>query len=148
MVGVAFAVDGQYITFGTAPALAADADRQIRAVSAWRAVAGHHRLTAVVDDVNRYPEMSEDNNRLEMPFHILPRTETPLPDSIVNQIRYEVNQAGQIVLLAEVANIGNAATSDVVGVAFFVDDIYKTFGTTPRWQSERPPRFVPFNPLP
>jgi subtilase family serine protease len=130
VVGVAFLVDGQYITFGNSAPIPAGETRTIRAVSAWQALAGQHQLTAVVDDVNRYPELSETNNRFVMAFQVFRRDEISLPDSTVNQLGFEKNGAGQIVLTATVANIGRVKTPDVVGVAFFVDGQYRTYGVT------------------
>lgn len=130
VVGVAFLVDGQYITFGNTAAMEPDEARQIRAVSAWRATAGRHQLLAVVDDVNRYPEISEENNRFELAFEVFKKDETTLPDSAVDSIDYETDSAGNVVLTATVSNIGAVPTPDVVGVAFFVDGQFVTFGTT------------------
>ncbi|MEW5960121.1 MAG: CotH kinase family protein, partial [Chloroflexota bacterium] len=129
-VGVAFLIDGQYITFGAAPPLAPGETRHIRSVSPWRAVAGQHRLVAVVDDINRYPELSETNNTFELSFQVLKSDEVKLPDSTVDDIGFELDSSGQVVLTAAVSNIGAAATPDLVGVAFFVDGQYATFGTT------------------
>ncbi|RME74919.1 MAG: hypothetical protein D6784_08990 [Chloroflexi bacterium] len=130
VVGVAFFVDGQYITYGVGPALKPGEARPIRAVTPWRAAAGRHRLTALVDDINRFPEASETNNSFELDFEVLPTTALALPDSVVNDIGYELNPAGQVILTAEVSNTGTAPTPDVVGVAFFVDGQYRTFGLT------------------
>ena len=128
VVGVAFLIDGQYITFGNTTPLPPDETRTIRAVSIWQAVAGRHRLTAVVDDINRYPEISETNNRFEMEFRVFKRDGLQLPDSTVDDITFEANPTGQFILAATVSNIGTIATPDVVGVAFFVDGVYQTFG--------------------
>lgn len=129
VVGVAFLVDGQYITFGNTSAMGPDETRAVRAVSPWRASAGKHRLLAVVDDVNRYPELSEDNNRFELTFEVFKKEEVKLPDSVVTAIDYETDSAGKVILTAAVGNIGAAPTPDVVGVAFFVDGQFATFGT-------------------
>jgi subtilase family serine protease len=83
-----------------------------------------------VDDVNRYPEISETNNRFELDFQVFERAAPNLPDSVVKGIGFETQPDGQVVLKADVANIGNAPTSDVVGVAFFVDGQYVTYGIT------------------
>ncbi|GAB4427192.1 MAG: hypothetical protein Fur0044_25090 [Anaerolineae bacterium] len=131
VVGVAFLVNGQQITFGNTSALAAGESRTVRAVTTWRAVAGRHRLTAIVDDINRYPELSETNNSFEMEFQVLPSTGPALPDSTLDAIGFERTPSGQITLSAVVSNIGSAATPDVVGVAFFVNGQYATYGITP-----------------
>jgi subtilase family serine protease len=130
IVGVAFLVDDHYITFGTTSPMSPDETRNIRSVSTWQAVAGRHRLSAIVDDINRFPEISETNNRFELEFHVFKRDEVNLPDSTVDSIDYETDESGQVVLTATVSNIGSIATPDVVGVAFFVDGQYATFGTT------------------
>jgi len=130
VVGVAFLVNDRYITFGTSPSIPAGGIQNIRAVSPWQAVAGRHRLLAVVDDVNRYPEVSEANNRFELDFQVFERDAPQLPDSIVKRIDFETTADGQVVLAADVANIGHAPTPDIVGVAFFVDGQYVTYGIT------------------
>ena len=130
VVGVAFLIDDQYITFGTGPALAPDETRNIRSVSSWQAVAGQHRLLVIVDDVNRFPEISESNNRFELEFHVFQRAEVQLPDSTLDSLSYETDAAGQVILKATVSNTGTVPTPDLVGVAFFVDGQYATFGTT------------------
>lgn len=130
VVGVAFSVNGQYVTFGNTISLAPSETRRIRSVSTWRAMVGRHRLLAVADDVNRYPELSEENNRFEMSFEILKREAIKLPDSTVDSLDYDNDSAGRAILTATVSNIGTAATPEVVGVAFFVDGRFTTFGTT------------------
>ncbi len=130
VVGVAFLINGQQITFGTTSPIAAGESRAIRSVSPWPAVAGSHRLTAVVDDINRFPELSETNNRFELEFQVFPRSETKLPDSTLNAIGFERDPSGQIILTATVSNIGAVTTPDVVGVAFFVNGQYVTYGIT------------------
>jgi spore coat protein H len=130
-VGVAFLVDHQRLTFGTADALEPGADQLIKSVSSWTATPGEHVLTAVVDDVNRYPEISEDNNSLDLEFSVEDKPGPALSDVVVKDIAFERSEVGQIRLAALVANIGQAQTEDVVGVAFFVDDGYATFGAIP-----------------
>ncbi len=130
VVGVAFLVNGQYITFGTAPPIAPGDTRSIRSVSTWRAVAGRHQLVAVVDDINRFPELSEENNVYQLSFQVFKRDEMQLPDSTLDAIDFEVDPSGKVVLKATVSNIGGARTPDVVGVAFFVDGGYVTYGLT------------------
>jgi subtilase family serine protease len=130
VVGVAFLVNGQQITFGTAAAIPAGETRTIRAVTAWQAVAGRHRLTALADDVNRFPELSESNNQLSFDIEVQRRDQPGLPDSTLDAIGFERDAAGQIILNATVSNVGPVATPDVVGVAFFVNGQYATFGIT------------------
>jgi subtilase family serine protease len=93
-------------------------------------VAGDHHLTAIVDDVNRYPEISETNNGFDLDFHVFERGASNLPDSVLQSIGFETTPTGQVVLNAVVANVGNAPTPDVVGVGFFVDGPYATYGVT------------------
>ena len=130
VVGVAFLIDGQQITFGTTSSIVAGETRTIRSVTPWRAVAGRHRLTAIVDDVNRYPEISETNNRFELEFQVFPRPTTTLPDSTLDAIGFEKDASGQVILTATVSNIGGVSTPNVVGVAFFVNGQYITYGIT------------------
>jgi len=84
----------------------------------------------VADDVNRFPEVSETNNQFTLDFTVFNRTEAGLPDSVVQEIGFEYQPDGNVALTATVANIGSAPTGDVVGVAFFVDDQYVTYGIT------------------
>jgi subtilase family serine protease len=128
VVGVAFLVDGQYITYGITSPLPPGETRLVRAVTTWPATVGQHRLMAVVDDINRYPEISEENNRREIIFQVFSSSQPDLPDSVVEQVEFERNPGGQVVLKAVVANRGTAPTGDVVGVAFFVDGRYVSFG--------------------
>jgi len=130
LVGVAFLIDGQYITFGTTAPIAPGETRNIRSVTTWQAAAGQHRLLAIVDDVNRYPEVSETNNHFELDFHVLPGNEGQLPDSTIERIDFETDPSGKVVLNATVANIGPVPTPNIVGVAFFVDGLYTTYGVT------------------
>ena len=83
-----------------------------------------------MDDVNRYPEVSETNNHFELDFHVLPGNEAQLPDSTVESIDFETDPSGKVVLTATVANIGPVPTPNIVGVAFFVDGLYTTYGVT------------------
>jgi hypothetical protein len=70
VVGVGLWVDGQYITYATCSPLAPGAVQSIKSVSSWQAMAGGHTLLAIVDDVNRFPEQSEENNRFELEFQV------------------------------------------------------------------------------
>ncbi|MFN8453916.1 MAG: CARDB domain-containing protein [Anaerolineae bacterium] len=133
-VGVAFLVDGIAITFATSAPLEAGASRLIRAVSPWTATPGEHTLTAIVDDVNRYPEVSETNNTLTTKFQVQPKPPAGPADTVVQDIAFERLTNGQVRLAALVANIGQSVTADQVGVAFFVDDRYTTFGLLPPLQ--------------
>ena len=94
-VGVAFLVDGQYITFGTSGALAPGVSQLIKSVSSWPATAGDHTLTAVVDDINRYPEISETNNTLDLSFHVEARPAPALSDVVVRDIAFEQEEGDQ-----------------------------------------------------
>ena len=129
-VGVAFLIDGQYITFATTNPLGPGERKTLRSVSPWTATAGDHTLTAVVDDINRYPEASEDNNSLNLAVRVRPAQPT-LSDVLVRDITFAEDGAGRVRLAASIANEGGSPTGDIVGVAFFVDDRYVTFGTTP-----------------
>jgi spore coat protein H len=135
IVGVAFLVDGRYITFGTTAPIPPSETRNIRSVTSWRAVAGQHRLIAIVDDVNRYPEISETNNQFELNFHVMKGDEAQLPDSTVESIDFETDSSGRVILTATVANIGPVPTPNIVGVAFFVDGQYITYGVAQPMQA-------------
>jgi hypothetical protein len=42
----------------------------------WIATAGTHQLEVIVDDIDRFPELNEDNNRLVTTFVVAPETGT------------------------------------------------------------------------
>ncbi len=130
VVGVAFFVDNRYITFGTIEALAGGETQTVKAIAPWQAEVGQHTLLAIVDDINRFEEKSESNNRFEIAFEVLPPESTALPDSTLEALAFQSNSAGQIILTATVSNVGQAPTPDIVGVGFFVDDRYITHGIT------------------
>lgn len=131
VVGVAFFINGQQITYGSTGVMAAGETRLVRSVTTWRAVAGTHRLLAVADDVNRFPELSENNNSFELIFQVLPPGQANLPDSTLDAISFERDPSGQVILTATVSNIGGVTTPDVVGVGFFVNGQYVTYGINP-----------------
>ncbi len=130
VVGVAFWLDGQYLTFGTLPAMPAGASQTVTAVAPWTASVGSHTLLAIVDDIDRFAEQSETNNRFTLTCDILPADGPHLPDSTIEALSFTTEANGQITLTATVANQGPAPTPDIVGVAFFVDDRYVTYGIT------------------
>ncbi len=70
IVGVGFWLDRQFFTFGTSHPLESGGVQHIKAVSSWQAVAGRHKLTAIVDDINRFPEQSEINNIFELDVQV------------------------------------------------------------------------------
>ncbi|MEM7343890.1 MAG: CotH kinase family protein, partial [Chloroflexota bacterium] len=129
IVGVAFLVDRAYVTFGTTAPLAPGATQVVTAVSSWSAVAGEHTLTAIADDINRYPEDSEENNARQITFQVNEDQPSGLSDVVVTDLAAEPVDGDRFRLAALVKNEGQSQTADIVGVAFFVDDQYATFGT-------------------
>jgi subtilase family serine protease len=72
VIGVGYSVDGVYKTWGArSTALAAGASATIGTNgSAYNIPAGNHTITAFVDDLNRFPELDETNNKLTQPIAI------------------------------------------------------------------------------
>jgi CARDB len=73
-VGVGYFVDGVYQTWGSvAGPLAAGASISVGTQGAkWNAIPGDHQVTALVDDVNRFPESNEANNTTSSNFSVGP----------------------------------------------------------------------------
>lgn len=95
----------------------------------WVATSGTHQVCAIADDVNRFPEIDENNNSLCVTVTV-PDT-TGEPDVIVPAI--QMNQAipgpGEpLRLLVYVRNIGSAATPTgvPVGTGIQVDGVHLT----------------------
>jgi hypothetical protein len=132
-VGVAYLVDGAYQTWGSVNGpLAPGASVTIGTQGAtWNAIAGNHTVTAVVDDVNRFAESNEDNNSNQAAFTV---RSTAFPDVVVSSVALApLNPvAGQAVsFTALVRNQGAASTPAgvSVGVAYFIDGAYRTWGS-------------------
>ena len=131
VVGVAFLVDGQYATFGVIDPLPGGEAKPVRAVS-YLDLDGEHEITAIADDVNRFEESQEHNNSLSK---LIDFSNEParLADVIISKIFPDNHNftPGEIVTFgAEVKNVGDGPTGDIVGVAFLLDDAYLTFGIT------------------
>ena len=97
----------------------------------WTASAGNHTLTAVVDEGNRFAESNENNNSGSASFAVRPN---PFPDVVVTSVALSPPNpvAGeQVSFSAVVRNAGAAATpaNVVIGVGYFIDGAYRTFGT-------------------
>ncbi len=70
-------------------------------------------------------------NTFELTFQVLPPGQGSLPDSTLDAIGFERDSSGQVILTATVSNIGGVTTPDVVGVGFFVNGQYVTYGIAP-----------------
>lgn len=69
LVGVGFLVDGAPIGWGVVSPLGPGQSASVDLVQGYQAPAvGWHTVTAVADDVDRFPEADEGNNRLERGF--------------------------------------------------------------------------------
>jgi hypothetical protein len=77
IVGVAFLVDGAYVTWASQGVLDAQEELTFTSVDTWTAASGHHTLTAVADDVNRFPEANENNNSLTVGFDVVDAPPSP-----------------------------------------------------------------------
>jgi len=132
-IGVGYFVDGQYRTWGavTGP-LAPGASVTITTQGGlWTATSGNHSLMALADDVNRFAEANENNNSRTVSFSV---ASSGLPDVVVDSVSVSpaAPQAGQAVLFTSVVrNAGSAPTPSgvAVGVGYFVDGQYKTWGS-------------------
>jgi len=132
-VGVAYFVDGVYRTWGSMNGpLATGASVQVGSQGGtWSAADGNHTVTAVVDDVNRFAEANEDNNRNQTAFTV---RSNAFPDVVVSAVTLTPpNPAAgqQVSFSALVRNDGGVATPAgvTVGVGYFVDGVYQTWGS-------------------
>jgi hypothetical protein len=71
-IGVGYFIDGTYLTWGSVNGpLASGASLSVGTNGGtWTAAPGTHQLTALVDDVNRFPESNEANNSTSANFSI------------------------------------------------------------------------------
>jgi len=132
-IGVGYFVDGGYKTWGAvAGPLAPGASITITTQGGpWAATSGSHTLMALADDVNRFGEANENNNSRTIPFSV---SSSRLPDVVVDSVSLSpaTPRAGQAVLFTSVVrNAGSAPTPSgvTVGVGYFVDGQYKTWGS-------------------
>lgn len=72
VIGVGYKIDGTQVAFGTVNGpLAAGASVTVSTTSGyWTAQSGSHTLTAIADDINRFPESNEGNNSRSNVFTI------------------------------------------------------------------------------
>jgi hypothetical protein len=71
-IGVGYFIDGAYLTWGSVNGpLAPGASVSVGTNGGtWAAAPGTHQLTALVDDVNRFPESNEANNSTSANFNV------------------------------------------------------------------------------
>jgi hypothetical protein len=136
VIGVGYFIDGSYVSWGTVPGpLAPGASTTVTTQGgSWTATAGDHTLTALADDINRFPESNEDNNSSSMTFTV--GAGVSLPDVVVDSVAVSpasVDPGQSVTFSAVVRNAGTASTPSgvVVGVAYFIDGGYVTWGTVP-----------------
>lgn len=140
-VGVSFSINGVKQTWGSRTALAAGESATLTAIGSnlnpgtnyWTAVDGTHTLEAFVDDLNRFAESNETNNKKSLSFTVGTAT-TALPDVVILSLSMvpSAPKAGdQVVFTAVIKNQGAAVTpsGQAVGVAFSVN------GTKVTWAS-------------
>jgi YVTN family beta-propeller protein len=119
-VGVGYYVDGVYKTYGVPVRnLAAGASANISAnITPYIIANGTHTIKAVVDDVNRFAELSDSNNGLEQTIVVGGGDSTPPTVSISNPI------AGATVSGSAITLSANASDNvEVAGVQFKLDGI-------------------------
>ena len=133
VIGVGYRIDGPQVTWGVVNGpLAPGASVTVgtRSGGAWTATAGTHTLTAVVDDVNRFPESNENNNAKSISFAVGP---SGLPDVVIDSLAVSPPnpKTGQgVTFSAVVRNIGSAPTpsGQVIGVGYRIDGPQVTWG--------------------
>ena len=123
-VGVGYLVDGVNKTYGSVIGpLAPGASVTIGTKGAPYSIpAGTHTIMAYVDDVNRFAESNETNNKFSKTVSVVP----PLPDVIVTQLSYANG-----IFTSTVKNQGTTATPAgvTIGVGYLVDGVNKTYGS-------------------
>jgi hypothetical protein len=130
VVGVAFAVDGQLVSWSayqTNPipaggAVTLSTSGGPNGVPTWTATPGPHVVSAFVDDQHRIFELDELNNTFSINLTI----HQPLPDLVASKVVWTPAAPGAgsaVKFIAVVTNQGDAPTPAgvVVGVAFIVD---------------------------
>ena len=126
IIGVSYSVDGVAKTFSdtTIGPLAAGASKTIGTSAApYTIPAGPHTIMAYVDNVNRFAESNETNNKRSQSITINPS----LPDVIVTSLSYANG-----VFTSTVKNQGTGASPSgiIIGVSYSVDGVAKTFSDT------------------
>lgn len=123
IIGVAYAVNGNYVTWGSAVGpLAAGASVTIGSNGgAYNIPNGTYTIKAFVDDRNRFLESNKNNNQLSQNI-----TVSNLPDVVVTSVNYSNG-----IFTCVVKNQGAVATPSgvVIGVAYSVDGINRTWGS-------------------
>jgi hypothetical protein len=124
-IGVGYRVDGVQRTWGSVMGpLAAGASATIGTHGGSYAIpSGTHAIEAVADDINRFAESNESNNKLQQTVTV---GGTALPDVVVTSLSYSNG-----VFACVVRNQGGAATPQgvAVGAAYLVDGVYRTWGS-------------------
>jgi hypothetical protein len=127
IIGVQFDVDGAEISWSDTDtqSLAAGASVTLTAnsgptgSSVWTATSGPHTITAWVNDVNRFAESDENNNKLSVPMSVgIDLTVTSLSFTPTNP-----TSGTPVTFSATVQNVGTVATpaGTIIGVQFDVD---------------------------
>ncbi len=127
VIGVGYYVDNVQRGWGTVPGpLAAGASVSVETGSGTFTIGnGTHTIMAYADDVNRFNESNEGNNQLSQSITIGALPPPSQPDVIVTSLTYSNGVFGSVV-----KNQGGAATPAgvTVGVAYWVDGAYRTWG--------------------
>lgn len=135
VIGVSYWIDGHYAAWGSEQAQLAPGQALVLTTQStpWTATVGVSRLMAFVDDVDRFLESNETNNKLEVPFAVHPPRQL-LPDMIVESITSNPshpNPGDPVHFQASVRNVGSAPTPAGldVGVSYWVDGHYVAWGS-------------------
>lgn len=119
-VGVAFFVNGANVTFGIVPAMAAGASATITGQAKWTAVSGTHAIQAFADDVDRFAEANENNNKKTVSVVVAERPE--LHVEAISVTPAELLDGNEVTFSALVKNSGGA-TGSALDVRFEVDGV-------------------------
>lgn len=129
-VGVGYSVDGTYRTYGSASPLPVGAGATVTVGTngdPYVIPAGTHTITAYVDDVNRFPELSESNNQMSITVTTTPANVGPSV-SVISPAAGSTVSGSSLTLTAEASDdVG------VLGVQFKVDgnNVGSEITTTP-----------------
>lgn len=138
-LGVSFFVDGKHICWslghkdaikpGEVVTLSPDGGPNGNTI--WLATAGTHQIMIHADDINRFPEADDSNNKFTKPITIAGATDG-MADLIITSFTLKpVNpKAGdEVLFLATTKNIGTGPTDNpTVGISFFVDGKQVAYG--------------------
>lgn len=120
IVGVGFFVGGSGVSFGTVPPMAAGTSATVTAQGTWRAEAGMHEVLAFVDDVNRFAEKNENDNKRTRSL-----TVQALADLIITEVTASPPEpeSGEAVTFTALVENPRGPTGSGFDVVFQIGDV-------------------------